>query len=244
MSAVDLFFHKAKWVSGATKVFFRKEVNITESGTLYFRGNNFRHKIWIDGQLKLEGDQLAHCENSCNIMDDIVATTLNAGALSVGKHLVAIQVEDASLDGNGVLIKGYMKSPTNKAGKQVLDTTFKCWDAEEAGWNQAGFDDSHWIYPGYVDAFDKVPANSKFVYPNTMWFRNVFSSNEETDVRLMFQGSSAARRAIASVEHIDFRGRKLALPIGGAANAPRLMVLQKVTYKDGTTRIIRKAHVR
>jgi hypothetical protein len=189
----------------------------------------------MDGNLLVHSDYLSGCEDPCHL-DQSKHPVLVTANVPTGNHTFAIKVTDAAGDGNGVLIKAYLAdSPTDK--RALLDTTWKCWFAEQAGWKTAGFDDANWINPGVIDAADRTASQVPFIYPNTFWYRKTFTSKEATRVIANIrQGRVLLDGAIKAHEYYTLRGRKV-IRSDLAHRTGAGVIVERQLLKDGRTRI-------
>lgn len=222
--AVNLYYQKAKWLSGPFQAYFRKEMNVSQSTVLKFRGNNVRFKFYVDGVEKASGT--FDCpDKNCHLMENAPTAQVT---IPSGNHTFAIEAFDVQQDGNGVLLKGYL----SQLKKPFFDTTWKCWFEEQSGWKTSGFDDGGWIHPDIVGAYDPI-RYAEFIYPNTFWYRKTFTSSEGTEVKVSIVKPQLTKPALGKVEYFNLRGQRVLRSNHRASLKTGQVLLRKDKYTNG-----------
>jgi hypothetical protein len=235
MSAVNLYYQRARWLYCDTVMYFRKSgVNISQTVVARLFGNNFRGRVYVDGtQL---GSQVS-CTSISNAPQ-------NLGQVAAGTHTIAVEVQEIAHDGNGVLLKFYGQTQAGAIGF-VRDSTWKCWPDLVTNWNTTGFSDAGWLNPDpdratYAGA---GPNNNivAYVYPRKFWYRGMFTSEEATEAQLTVSPKNRTV-TVSKIEYYNLRGQKMS-----AAAAKRMsqsMVIRRVVDPDGAARAARKVMVK
>lgn len=219
-SGVNIFHHKAQWITGALKTYFRNDVDIEENSTLIVRGNNVRVKMWVDG---------AFVKQTSGVLS---FTQEDFGSISAGTHTIAFEVEDAAKDGNGVLFKCWAEGGFED--QIVVNTSWKCWFEEQSGWYEPGFDDSEWINPAMNRAYDSE-AGVPWIYPNTFWYRKVFTSSEGAlTLGTIVPKRMAARRTALAVEYYNVSGRKINVGRGSRSLGGTVLIRRAIMPKGAS----------
>ncbi len=235
LSAVNLYYQKARWLYCDSKMYFRKNVSAGSDQALKVFGNNFSYKCYIDGVLIKESNSLNDCDDPST---DKVEICLERepeiiGTLPAGNHCLSWEITESDVDGNGVLFKGYTQ--TGRTDFPIcVDTTWKCYPDLEQGWNTAGFNDDHWFGVDTIHAWQgRSPSNDyvPYAYPNTFWYRHVFNSAEATNMVINVIKPNQLKQ-IKKVEYFDLRGRRITAPMRGG-NIANSLILQRTIRKDG-----------
>lgn len=240
MSAVNLYYQKARWLYCHNKMYFRKTMNVSQAQQLRLFGNNFRLKLYIDGtQVGTENSTFVCPTGGC------IGTVnpANLSTITAGNHTIGLEVTEAVVDGNGVLLKFYGQPTASTWGDVHLDSTWKCSPDLVTGWNTSGFNDASWINPGHdVDTWmGRGPNNAQvpYVYPRKFWYRALFNSQDATEIVLrQIPGKGLT---ISTVEHFNLRGQKV--PASMMKSKPTSVTVRRVLNPDGTMETVRKVKV-
>lgn len=161
-----LFYHGAHWIYVPRTCYHRTTFE-APGGTAaaLIRGNNFTHKMWINGKLVGESDEIYN--------KDQPATRYSV-ELNEGANVVAVAATD--MVGNDVILKCGVR--WSQTGMAMSDETWKASFDTAAGWTGLDFDDSDWPATGAVGGFDNLGGDAlteaKWIWPNTICLRTTF----------------------------------------------------------------------
>jgi O-glycosyl hydrolase len=233
LSPINFHYQKAKWISGATKTYFRKTITgVTAPLTAHFYGNNTHIKIFVNDQLLIETDSFAVAKEKVKPM----ISTINAtGNVTIAIALKDVQAynQNATKRGDGVLFKmmlldGGLDKPVS------FDTTWTFSVDSVANWTKPTFDDSQWLHPQRVGSFSEELNQTFYYYPTTFWFRKSFESTATGVLNINF--INPRDRAVVKEEFYTLQGRLLD-PMTIRTLKTGSVVLQRTIFKDNTSKM-------
>ena len=236
-SAVNFYYWKLPMILGGFKVLYRKEITWpTGASMIRIRGNNFNYTLYINGnKVSGAGNEFANCgSNMCNFQNN----TTNISYSGSGKVCIALEANDATRSGNGILVKMAIPTGTDPSKWVYLDTTWKCWTQEQPNWNQLGFDDSSWFNPGFLNSstYDSYPLGiANWICPTNFWYRKVFNSKDGAGVTMQMH-SLLNNSKIARVEYYNLQGRLLSLPEIMQIKTTSSLIVKRIIYKNGVVK--------
>lgn len=235
----NMYYQGARRIWGPSKIYFRKEFEASGQDVMVFiRGNNFDHKVYVNGALVGEGDEFADCG-----YPDTRCLSLSAQKYSVtlesGTNCVAVEASDYWEDGNGALMKlGLMVSNTEAV--VVSDETWKCSAQKEDGWNTIGFDDAEWVPSGTPSAYDQTidaltNAGATWMWPQEFYFRHTFEWDGNVVVPVLGTiRSKAPTASVVRTELYNLKGEKVSTAVKRVgANS---VLIKRSVLSDGTVR--------